>query len=209
MSRDSNDAQADFKGERLIRALSHVERVPLLPFLAQPRSEFDVRREFPAVPATALRRALVFLEDSLWIQESDSNTTGHCAWMLRQGAIRVAMSWTHDLIPSARPTAHVSSEGLRFEVVALRRGSAREVLRAAQSGIVSHDQLVKVTGLQSGTVSDVTARLEMGGLLTDSSVVFCPQLNLLRLFADLLGLQSETSGPVFSKHCTAPRRKRS
>jgi hypothetical protein len=171
---------------RLIGALSHVERLPLLVFLGEPRAERDVRRQFPAVPVGEVRRSLGFLADADWVVRTEDRGPEGREWVLQPRAARVVAAWLHELVPSARPSRDLSLDRLRLEVVAVRRRSARGVLRAIQSDLRCHADLVAATHLQSGVVSDAVRRLELAGLAVGGAAADAPALHILRFLASLV-----------------------
>lgn len=179
------ECQRQVNAEQLIRALSHTERMALLRFLSEPRSESDLQREFPAVPVAEVRRSISYLDAARWIHACRVPSGGQ-GWSLDPGTVHSAIAWTVHAIPGAVPSRNFCATQVSFELVVLRRRSCLSVLDAIRAGVSTHRELVTVTGLQSGTVSDAIGRLQLASILEDFRVVSHVELHLLRFLYELV-----------------------
>lgn len=154
-------------------------------YLSDERSELELRREFPGVPIAELNRSLALLSKAGWIQSRESCRTNVVSWSVSCTAVKALQVRLRELFPDAIPALEWRPDTLRLEMVAIRRESARTLLMALRAGHYLHADLVRVSGLQSGTVSDALGRLEFAGMIDERKLRITPRLQAVRFVYEL------------------------
>lgn len=178
-------SRADGDPVVLVRALTLVERAPLLLFLGRSKSLDELGREFPGVSRTTLQASLEVFCRAGWLA-LQRTAHGGARVTLRLVAPRTLAEALSRVVPGAAAAKEWTQEQLRLEVAAFRRPLGWAVLRALASGVETHAGLVAATGAQSGVVSGVVGRLRLAGIVHGQKLM-APELQLLLLVQWLRG----------------------
>lgn len=184
------DPDLEGRAERLLRRLGYTDRLPLLFYLRTPRTLADIGREFSAMQTEQHHHTLNHLLRAGWITVSGPLTKrGGETATVSPLALRTLSDFVQTIFGQAVGRAERFDPGrFRAEVVALRRGRCREVLRAV---CANDPHLWALTDrYQLETYGGALRLMRAAGLVAGREVVTPPVPMLGRFLCDLKGAEA-------------------